>query len=105
MSMLSAATFFSSACQTFTKLCYVKAHRQRAGLYCCLVINLISFHAHVNMASGTMPVFENPWGRRMHYARWAEWCSLVFLLMFVMHALDCEDTKEMLFSIGAQTVS
>ena len=74
MSTLSALTFFTSACQTFTKMCYVKAPRQRAVLICCLVINAISLHAHTNMANGWLPVFENPWGRRMHYARWAEWC-------------------------------
>ena len=105
VSSLSAATFFASAIEAYTKLCYIKDERQKGVLICVITINVISCHAHTNMALGLLPVFENCWGRRMNYARWAEWMSLVFLLMFVMHSLDCESRREMLWSIVAQGIS
>eukprot|EP00628_Pelagophyceae_sp_CCMP2097_P038821 CAMPEP_0184256912 /NCGR_PEP_ID=MMETSP0977-20130417/9056_1 /TAXON_ID=483370 /ORGANISM="non described non described, Strain CCMP2097" /LENGTH=934 /DNA_ID=CAMNT_0026562507 /DNA_START=47 /DNA_END=2846 /DNA_ORIENTATION=- len=69
-----------------SEACEVRA--RHAPLECVVVINLISMLTHFMIATETMPVTVSIFGQRMHSARWAEWCSLVPLLMLLMHSLD-----------------
>ena len=67
----------------------VEASRARHAVACSVrVIHLISFGSHLLMALGTLPVHATALGRVAHAARWAEWISLVFMLMVLMHAME-----------------
>ena len=100
----SSTVFLTAAVQALISLLRFSDERRSVSV-CILTVNLVSFHAHWSMLHGSMPAFYNMWGRKLHTARWAEWVSLVFLLMTLTHTLDRSDIRRAAQSVFCQCIS
>lgn len=104
LSVVAIVAFVTSASGSVVSLYFVN-HMQRPAIYCTLVINGMAALTHYSFAVGASPVFDSCFGRKMHTVRFAEWTSLVFLLMFVLNVIDKVDRKEFIRSCGCQVLS
>lgn len=88
-SAIACACFIASAVRGLTSFLFITP-KQRPVIYCLTTVSIVSSHSHYIMARGALPILDTCWGRTMHTAHFVEWVPMVFLLMVVMNALDCE---------------
>lgn len=58
-----------------------KERQRRTPIICTAIINSTALFTHLSMARGWFPKVVSVFGRLSHVARWAEWVSLVPVLM------------------------
>mmetsp|Transcript_1281 Transcript_1281/g.2655 ORF Transcript_1281/g.2655 Transcript_1281/m.2655 type:complete len:840 (+) Transcript_1281:436-2955(+) len=97
ISLLLCTLFLASALRNTSSLfvCHGSHLRGQGPVtLCTVVLSLTAAHAHYVMHTGSLPVFNSCFGRKMHLVRFAEWLSSIVFLIGLMNSLDCLSWKE-----------